>query len=359
MKDRKDSIVCCGFYCCDSLGCSGMIADTATVVPQIVIPSGPLARSKKKSIRLERPIHTFSIVARDSDTGEMGVAVQSHWFSVGSDVPWAEAGVGAVATQSFVDPSYGPRGLDLMRSGKTASEALKELIAADPREAVRQVAMVDVEGRVAVHTGKRCIECAGDKTGKGYSVQANLMLNNKVPAAMAKAFEETQGDLAERMLVTLEAAQDVGGDIRGKQSAAMIVVKSKSSGKPWMDRVIDLRVDDHSEPIKELRRLLNLARAYSHMNMGDAAMEKKDFSKAMEEYCAAMRGAGDNVEIAFWSAFALATNGKVDEALPSFKKVFMADKNWVKVLKRLPKAGLISDDDAGHNLLQRILKGAG
>ncbi len=161
------------------------------------------------------------------------------------------------------------------------------------------------------------------------------------------------------MLVTLEAAQEVGGDIRGRQSAAMIVVKSKSSGEPWMDRVIDLRVEDHSEPIKELRRLLNLARAYSHMNKGDAAMEKKDFSQAMEEYCAAMRLAGDNVEIAFWSAFALATNGKVDEALPTFKKVFMADKNWVKVLKRLPKAGLISDDDAGHNLLQRILKGAG
>ena len=265
-------------------------------------------------------------MARDSDTGELGVAVQSHWFSVGPIVPWAEAGVGAVATQSFVDPSYGPRGLDLMRSGKTASEALKELIATDPRRAVRQVAMVDVMGHVAVHTGKHCIECAGHKTGDGYSVQANLMLNNKVPAAMAKAFEGTQGDLAERMLTTLEAAQDVGGDIRGKQSAAMIVVKSKSSGKPWVDRVVDLRVEDHSEPLKELRRLLNLARAYNYMNAGDAAIEKKDFTQAMEEYCAAMKLAGDNVEIAFWSAFALATNGKVDQALPMFKKVFMADK---------------------------------
>ncbi len=312
----------------------------------------------KTLIRLERPVHTFSIVARDPNTGGMGVGVQSHWFSVGPIVPWAEAGVGAVATQSFVDPSYGPRGLDLMRSGKTASEALKELIATDPKKFVRQVAMVDAKGQVAVHTGKRCIEYAGHKTGKGFSVQANLMLNNKVPAAMAKAFEESQGDLAERMLAALEAAQDVGGDIRGKQSAAMIVVKSKSSGKPWVDRVVDLRVEDHPEPLKELRRLLNLARAYNYMNKGDAAMEKKDFAQAMEEYQAAMELAGDNVEIAFWSAFALATNGKFDQALPMFKKVFTVDKNWVKVLKRLPKAGLISDDDAGRTLLRRILREA-
>jgi uncharacterized Ntn-hydrolase superfamily protein len=339
-------------------GCFGVIADTSKVPPQTVIRSGSNARPAKRSIRLERLIHTFSIVARDPNTGEIGVGVQSHWFSVGPIVPWAEAGVGAVATQSFVDPSYGPKGLDLMRSGKTASEALKELIAADPRESVRQVAMLDANGHVAVHTGKRCIECAGHKTGKGYSVQANLMLNNKVPAAMAKAFEETQGELAERMLASLEAAQDVGGDIRGKQSAAMIIVKSKSSGKPWADRVVDLRVDDHSEPLKELRRLLNIARAYSHMNMGDVAMEKKDFAQAMEEYCAAMKLAGNNLEIAFWSAFALATNGKIDRALPMFKRIFKVDRNWVEVLKRLPKAGLISDDDKGRTLLQRILREA-
>jgi len=359
MKERRDLFAYSGFCCSgDCLDCSGVIADTASAPPQTVIPSGSHVRPAKKSIRLERLVYTFSIVARDPHTGEMGVGVQSHWFSVGSIVPWAEAGVGAVATQSFVDPSYGPRGLDFMRSGKTASEALKELIAADPQEAVRQVAMVDAKGHVAVHTGKRCVECAGHKTGKGYSVQANLMLNNKVPVAMAKAFEETQGDLAERILVALEAAQDVGGDIRGRQSAAMIVVKSKSSGKLWVDRVIDLRVEDHSEPLKELRRLLNLARAYNHMNTGDAAMEKKDFAQAMEEYNAAMKLAGDKVEIAFWNAFALATNGKVDQALPTFKKVFTADKNWVKVLKRLPKAGLISDDDAGRTLLQRILREA-
>jgi len=263
--------------------------------------------------------------------------------------------VGAVATQSFADPSYGPKGLNLMRSGKSAPEALKELIAADSNEAMRQVAMVDAKGRVAVHTGKRCIECAGHKIGDGYSVQANLMLNDKVPAAMAKAFEKTHGDLAERMMAALEAAQEVGGDIRGKQSAAMIVVEAKSSSKPLVDRLVDLRVEDHPEPLKELRRLLKLAQAYKHMNAGDTAMENNDITKAMEEYGTAMKLAGDNMEVAFWSAFTLAAKGKVDQAVPIFKKVFAADKNWVEVLKRLPKAGLISDNDSGRSLLQRII----
>jgi len=310
-------------------------------------------------MRFGRPLHTFSIVARDPKSGEMGVAVQSHWFSVGADVSWAEAGVGAVATQSFVNPSYGPKGLGLMRLGKSAPEALKELIAADSGEAVRQVAMVDAKGGVAVHTGKRCVEFAGHRTGDCYSVQANFMLNDRVPPAMAKAFEMTRGDLADRMMAALEAAQEVGGDIRGKQSAAMIVVKAQSSGKPWADRAVDLRVEDHPEPLRELRRLLNVARAYDHMNAGDAAMEKNDVESAMKEYAEAMKLAGDNVEIAFWSALTLAMKGKVDQALPIFKKVFSADKNWVEVLKRLPKAGLVSEDDAGRALLQQILDGAG
>jgi uncharacterized Ntn-hydrolase superfamily protein len=271
-------------------------------------------------------------------------------------VPWAEAGVGAVATQSFAEPSYGPKGLGLMRSGKSAAEALKELISADSGKAVRQVAMIDYRGRVAVHTGKRCIDCAGHKKGRGYSVQANLMLNDKVPGAMAEAFEKARGDLAERMMVALEAAQKVGGDIRGKQSAAMIVVKAKSSGKPWTDRTVDLRVEDSLEPLKELRRLLILSRAYNHMDAGDAAMEKNDVAKARREYGVAMNLCPDNVEIAFWSAFTLAVKGRVDKALPIFRKVFKADKNWVEVLKRLPKAGLISNDETGRKLLQRILK---
>ena len=185
------------------------------------------------------------------------------------------------------------------------------------------------------------------------------MLNNKVPLAMAKAFETSQGNLADRMMTALEAAQEVGGDIRGKQSAAMIVVKARSSDKPWTGRIVDLRVDDNPEPLRELRRLLNLARAYDHANAGDAAMESKDVERAMDEYGAAMKLAGDNMEIAFWSAFTLAFKGKIDQALPIFKKVFSTEKNWIEVLKRLPKAGLVSDDAAGRALLQLILDKAG
>jgi len=313
---------------------------------------------KENQLNCLRPMHTFSIVARDNKTGEMGVAVQSHWFSVGADVPWAEAGIGAVATQSFVDPSYGPKGLELMRLGKSASETLKQLVVADSGEAVRQVAMVDSKGETAVHTGKRCVDYAGHRTGDGYSVQANLMLNDKVPNAMANAFEAARGDLAERMMTALEAAQEVGGDIRGKQSAAMIVVKTQSSGKSWADRTVDLRVEDHPEPLKELRRLISVARAYGHMNAGDAAMEKNDVETALKEYGEAMKLAGDNVEIAFWSALTLALKGKVDQALPIFKKVFSKDRNWVEVLKRLPKASMIPDDDTGRGLVQRILNEA-
>jgi uncharacterized Ntn-hydrolase superfamily protein len=314
----------------------------------------------KSEERFGRPVHTFSIMARDEKTGMLGVAVQSHWFSVGADVGWAEAGVGVVATQSFAEPAYGPKGLELMRQGKSASEALEELVAADPGEAVRQVAMVDVKGRVAVHTGKRCVEYAGHKTGLGYSVQANLMLNDTVPSAMSKAFEKARGGLADRLMAALDAAQKAGGDIRGKQSASMLVVKAEGSGKPWADRVIDLRVDDHPEPLRELRRLLNVARSYEHANAGDLAMEKNDFERAMKEYRVAMKLAGGNVEIAFWSALTLASKGKVDHALPMFRKVFSADKNWVQVLKRLPKAGtIISDDHAGREMLKRILQGTG
>jgi uncharacterized Ntn-hydrolase superfamily protein len=311
----------------------------------------------QKRMGVGRPVHTFSIVARDQKTGEMGVAVQSHWFSVGSDVPWAEAGIGAVATQSFVDPSYGPKGLDLMRLGKSASDALKELIAADSGEAVRQVAMVDARGDVAVHTGKRCVEFAGHKTGDGYSAQANLMLNNGVPQAMAQAFGRARGDLADRMMAALEGAQEAGGDIRGKQSAAIMVVKAQSSGKPWADRIVDLRVEDHPEPLVELRRLLNVARAYGHMNAGDVAMEQNDIEKAVKEYGDAMKLAGDNIEIAFWSALTLAAKGNLGQALPILRKAFSADKNWVEVLRRLPRAGMVSDD-LSRLLLERTFHGA-
>ena len=173
--------------------------------------------------------HTYSIVARDPRTGEMGVAVQSHWFGVGTIVAWAEAGVGAVATQSFVEPAYGPRGLELMRTGLSAPDALKALLAADPAEAVRQIAFVDSQGRVATHTGARCVACAGHLAGAHFSVQANMMLNDAVVPAMRRAFEASSGPLAERLMAALEAAEAAGGDIRGRQAAAILVVPAMTA----------------------------------------------------------------------------------------------------------------------------------
>ena len=302
-----------------------------------------------------RPVHTFSIVARDPATGELGVAVQSHWFSVGPIVPWVEAGVGAVATQSFVDPSYGKLGLELMRTGKSAPEALKALIAGDPASDVRQVAMIDAQGRVAAHTGAKDIQAAGHKVGVNYSVQANLMLNDTVWPSMSRAFEAAKGDLAERMLAALDAAQAAGGDIRGRQSAALIVVSGKPTGKPWIDRIFDLRVDDHAEPLKELRRLVVLQRAYNHMNAGDLAVERKDNQGALREYSAAAALAPGNMEMVYWHAVALVNMGRVDESLPLFRQVFKTDKNWLTLTPRLVTAGLLPKD---QKVIDRILKSA-
>src|SRR2546423_5869370 len=315
-----------------------------------------VASQAQTSITPPRPVHTFSIVARDPATGELGVAVQSHWFSVGAIVPWAEAGVGAVATQSFVDPSYGKNGLDLMRAGTSAPDALKELLAKDEGREVRQVAMIDAQGRVDAWTGKNDIQAAGHHVGKDYSVQANLMLNDKVWPAMAAAFEATRGDLAQRMLAALDAAQAVGGDIRGRQSAALIVVTGKPTGQAWKDRGFDLRVDDSPEPLKELRRLVTLQRAYNHMNAGDAAVEHKDNEGALREYSAAESLVPGNVEMIYWHAVALVNMNRTEEALPLFRRVFAADPNWRTLTPRLVKSGILPDD---RKLIRRIVNVGG
>src|SRR5262245_16638896 len=305
-----------------------------------------------KQVRKPPVAHTYSIVARDPATGQLGVAVQSHWFSVGAVVPWVEAGVGAVATQSIVEVSYGPLGLALMRAGKSAPEALKSLLATDAQAEYRQVAMIDAQGRVDAHTGKLCIIAAGHRTGKNFSVQANLMLKETVWDAMAKAFENSQGDLADRMIAALEAAQAEGGDIRGKQSAAIVVVSGKPSGKPWADRLFDLRVDDHPEPVTELKRLVKLQRAYNHMNAGDEYFGKGEIAEAVREYGAAEKLVPDNIEMVFWHAVTLVNAKKVDEALPLFKRVFAAERMWVTLLPRLPKSEMMPDDP---QLINRIL----
>jgi len=297
--------------------------------------------------------HTFSIVAKDTVTGEMGVAVQSHWFSVGTAVSWAEAGIGAVATQSFVNKSFGIRGLNLLRVGLTAQQALDSLLKDDEGRDVRQVAIIDTKGNVATHTGKSCIDYAGHIKGNNFSVQSNMMLTNKVPSAMVDAFEKNKNKpLAERMLLALEAAQSVGGDIRGKQSAVIIVVPAKSAGKPWDERLVDLRVDDHAEPIKELHRLYNVHIAYQHMNNGDLAVEKNDMATAMNEYNAAMKMFPQNLEMQYWTAITLANNKQVAQSLPILKKIFEKDANWKELTRRLPKVKLLTVSDAD---LQKIL----
>ena len=292
-------------------------------------------------------VSTYSIVARDSVTGEMGVAVQSHWFNVGAIVGWGEAGVGVIATQSFVNPSFGIKGLDLLKAGKSPKEVVDELIAGDEGRDFRQLAVLDAKGRTASYTGAKCIDGAGNIAGNNYSVQANLMMNDKVWSAMEKAFLETKAPLAERMIASLEAAQNVGGDIRGMQSASIMVFSGASTGKPWADKLIDLRVEDNPNPVAELKRLLSVQRAYEHMNAGDLAVEKNDMELALKEYNAAMEMFPDNLEMKYWTAVTLANNNRLAEALPLFNIVFATDKNWKELTPRLPKSGLltVSEDD--------------
>ena len=283
----------------------------------------------------------------------MGVGVQSHWFSVGSLVSWGEAGLGVVATQSLVNKSFGLRGLHLLKQCMTPKEAVETLLSDDEGRDVRQVAILDTQGRVATHTGSKCIKQAGHIIGDNFSVQANMMLSDNVWPAMAEAFEKFNNlSLPERIIKSLEAAESVGGDIRGKQSAAILVVTGESTENKWEDPIIDLRVEDHIEPLKELNRLLKIFRAYEHMNNGDLAIEKGDMGKALEEYNAAMEKIPDNLEMKYWTAVSLANNKKIDEALVLFKKIFKKEKNWRLLTERLPEVELLNvkEDD-----LKRIL----
>jgi uncharacterized Ntn-hydrolase superfamily protein len=273
------------------------------------------------------------------------VAVQSHFFSVGSVVSWAEAGVGAVATQSMVERSYGPRGLELMRDGESAPGSLQRLLSEDEQAAVRQVAMVDSGGRVAVHTGPRCIKEAGHRVGEQVSAQANIMERDTVPAAMVRAYSEaTGGGLAERLVAALEAAEREGGDLRGRQSAALLVVAGRATGDPGADLVADLRVDDHPDPVGELGRLLVLHGAYRRAEAGDELAAAGDTDGALAEYEAAHRAVPENAELAFWHGVALAANGRDDEAAPILRRAFQTHAGWTELLERLPAAGLFPDD---------------
>lgn len=309
----------------------------------ILLITYPLSSIGQTNPYSDKFAHTYSIVAKDANTGEMAVGVQSHWFSVGTLVSWGKSGVGVVATQSFVNPSYGPNGIELMENGVSAEEVLKNLTDKDEGRDFRQAAMLDVNGSVNAFTGEKCIESAGHFVGENFSVQANMMLNDKVIPAMKKAFQDNSNlPLAERIIKVFEAAESVGGDIRGKQSAALIVVGAEKTSNVWEDKKIDLRVDDSSNPIKEIKRLLKVHRAYEHMNRGDLAIEENDMEKALSEYGKAQVLFPENHEMSFWKAIALLNNGKKEAARPILKRVFRENPNWKKLIYRLPKSGLIS-----------------
>ncbi|MCL5672970.1 MAG: DUF1028 domain-containing protein [Nitrososphaerota archaeon] len=284
---------------------------------------------------------TYSIVARDEKTGEMGVAVQSHYFSVGSAVPWARAGVGAVATQATLDVRYGPLGIEMMSGGMTAKRALTSLLEADVKPEVRQVAMVDAQGEVAAHTGEKCIPCAGHATGNGFSCQGNIMENHRVWGAMRRAFEGERGSpLPERLLAALDAAQAEGGDLRGKQSAALLVVGPELKPNHWEGRLFELRVEDHPEPLVELRRLLRYQRGYRWVDRGDDLLSSDRPEEALDAYTKGMGLVPEERELKYWVAIGLLSSGKDRRrGLRMLKEVCSKDSNWVRVTEGLLKIG--------------------
>jgi len=281
---------------------------------------------------MPRPHGTYSIVAFDPDSGELGAAVQSHWFSVGSLCTWARPGVGAVATQSVVEPAHGPHGLDRLEQGDAAGAALAGVLRDDPLAELRQVGVVDARGRVAVHTGARCIPEAGHTTGEHWACQANMMARATVPDAMAAAFGQAEGDLAERLMVALEGAEAEGGDVRGRQSAALLVVPAQ--GERWESR-IDLRVEDHADPVAELRRLLGLKRAYELAGEADELMGEGRAAEAAGRYVRASELAPESDELLFWAGLAIAQTGDLAAGADAVRRAASVHPGWLTLLERL------------------------
>jgi uncharacterized Ntn-hydrolase superfamily protein len=298
--------------------------------------------------------HTYSIIAIDAEAGEMGAAVQSHYFSVGSIVPWARAGVGVVATQALVNAQFGPEGLALLEAGNSPSETLAKLLDSDEGRAYRQVALLAPGQAPATHTGETCIAEAGHVTSTDYSCQANMMLNDTVWEAMSQAFDAEEGPLSHRMLTALKAAEYEGGDIRGRQSAAMMIVRTEATGRAVDDRVLDLRVEDHHNPLTELERLLAIHQAYRHADAGDAAMEAGDVRGALEEFRAAEDLQPDNLELHYWHGVNLLNAGRVDEGIAILAEVVSRNRNWLELTLRLPDADLAEFDEKTLTRLREL-----
>ena len=286
-------------------------------------------------------INTYSIIAIDDEAGVMGGAVQSHYFSVGGTVIWAEPGTGVIATQAMVNMDYGPDGLTLLRSGMSAKDVLGQLIGADEAADIRQAAALDCSCRTAAHTGGRAIRYAGHRIGPGWSVQANMMLNDGVPEAMAEAYEASSGPLERRLLAALVSAEENGGDIRGMQSAAIIIVPIEDRGCVRDNLLIDLRVEDNPAPLAELERLLDVQQAYRHADLGDLAVEKGELDEAMRQYGLAEKLQPDNAELQFWKAVSLLNAGRDAEANRILESVYSTGGSWKELLDRLPDAGIL------------------
>ena len=294
--------------------------------------------------QLGRLAATYSIVARDAKTGELGVAVQSSYFSVGTDVSWAEPGVGAIATQAIVEVAHGPNGLALLARGASAQEALDELVAGDPLAALRQLGVVDAQGRAAAHTGSACVSACAHSVGDGYSVQGNMLASDAVWQAMAPAFEAREGDLAERLMRALEAAERAGGDMRGRQSAALLVVTGERPPNPWEGRSFDLHVEDHPRPLEELRRLLTLKRAYALFQQAQRSFGEGDLDRALELVTRARKLQPGDLQFAFWTGVALANSRRPEQARVWLAEAFRESDVWRELARRLLEAGLYTGD---------------
>jgi uncharacterized Ntn-hydrolase superfamily protein len=279
-----------------------------------------LATSVRHRLAAMRP-GTYSIVARDPATGDLGVAAQSHWLAVGAVLPWAEPGAGAVAVQSSPEPASGRTALELLRGGREPGAVLEALHASDPEVALRQVAIVDARGRTAVHTGEACVREAGHHVGDGFATAASMMLSAAVPDAMADAYEAIDGPFGERLLAALDAAEAEGGDVRGRQSATLLVVGT---------RRIDLRVDDHTDPLGELRRLHTLDRAYGLLLEAEAGGDD-----ALQLIDRALAIAPDSDELLFWAAVASAEAGRLERAKEQLRAAAALNPAWLDLLDRL------------------------
>ncbi|KJR43477.1 protein of unknown function DUF1028 [Candidatus Magnetoovum chiemensis] len=298
------------------------------------------------------PVCSYSILAKDKDTEHIGALIVSHYFSVGSIALYAKSGVGIVITQSFPDDLYGANGLDMMRSGVNAKEALTRLLSKDRHSQYRQVAMMDASGEIAVHTGKLCVSEAGHEIGDGYAVCANMMMNKSIWNDMGIAYKTASGDLTDRLVSAIDTGNKRSEEVRMGSSAAFIVISAKSSGNILEDKIFDLRVDDNSAPLKELKRLISLNRAYRHRALGDAYLAQNNIEAALEEYERAKTFVPNNTEFMFWTAVCLVNAGRIDDAMGLFKQVFERDIKWSLLAVRLARSKLLPPDP---ELIQRII----